>query len=68
MKCDYSSETLALILDSLFAKINSFKTKEELSAYLKEELAKPKDVWKKDRLEDLEKAIQEVRTMLKRRC
>ncbi len=58
MKRDYSVETLALILDSLFSKINSFETDEELRAYLEEELAKPREVWKKERLKDLQKAIQ----------
>ena len=53
---------------ALFSKINSFKTEDELRAYLIEEMKKPKEERRKEMLSDLQKAVDEVQGMIKKTC
>ena len=68
MSGDHSASALALVLDALFSKINSFKTEEEMRAYLIEYMKKPKEERRKEMLRDIQKAMDEVQGMIKKTC
>ncbi len=68
MREDLSASALALVLDAMFSKINSFKTEEELRAYLKDYLEMPKEKRKEQIRKDFHGAIEEVQEMIKRSC
>jgi hypothetical protein len=68
MKEDLAASALALVLDAMLSKINSFKTEEELRAYLKEYLTMPKEERKEKIYKDFKRAIEEVQDMLKKTC
>ncbi len=68
MREDLSASALALVLDAMFSKINSYKTEEELRAYLKDYLEMPEEKRKEQIRKDFHGAIEEVQEMIKRSC